>query len=52
MYLCQKAEAELAELCLGREQAQKTQQKQQQQISELEKRNKELSHQLDTEKEG
>lgn len=48
----QKAEAELVELRLGREQAQKAQQTQQQQISELEKKNKELLHQLDTEKEG
>lgn len=48
----QKAEAELVELRSGREQTQKAQQRQQQQISELEKRNKELSCQLDTEKEG
>lgn len=52
VYVWQKAEAELAELRSGREQAHKTQQRQQQQISELEKKNKELSRQLDAEKEG
>lgn len=52
VYVWQKAEAELVELRSGREQAQKAHQRQQQQISELEKRNKELSRQLDTEKEG
>lgn len=52
VYVRQKAEAELAELRSGREQTQKAHQRQQQQMSELEKKNKELSHQLDTEKQG
>lgn len=51
MCMWQKAEAELAELRSGKEQTQKAQQRQQQQITELEKRNKDLNRQLDTEKE-